>query len=284
MLDGMTVETLHYKPHGNIVFQKKESMFDTEKESLYYSDYCFDVLITYRNPRNIAQIRKVRIHRNVTQLENFMWSQLPLPIIEELEKQRLCEFLDMQPSLIYWDFVLGIYHTAGWERVMESLGDKQILDERIIATKLFLGNYRWQDLLLKFYRINPERNFKYSKGLLGLTKAEIVCPIFYLTPIDQNLGSKNKLFSELLDSLHSLRRMIMQPFWKEMQFDIAKKLIARDPWVHPWKGNDADLQGSMLFGERELTQREKMPPEKYLTLVLSALQYLKEREKAHDSH
>jgi len=274
MLDGITIETSNYVAHGSVIFEKNESMFDTEKKSLYYADYCFDVIITYRNPRKTEQIKKIRIHRNVTQMENFLWSQLSLPEIEALEMKRLQEFLSMEPTLIYWDFVLGTYHTAGWEKIWtHAWEDFETLDKRVIQTKLYLANYRWKGLLLKFYRINPERNFKYSKGLIGLTKAEIVCPIFFVKP-----ETKHVTFLEVLIALQSLRRKIMEPVWKEMQFDIAKKLIARDPWIHPWKGNDADLQGTMLFEERELTEREKMSPEKYLEIVNMAIRGLAKNE------
>jgi len=266
MLDGITVETPNYVPHGSIIFEKSESMFDTDKKSLYYVDCCFDVIITYRNPRNTSEIKKIRVHRNVTQIENFMWSQLDFPNIEILERERLLEFLAMQPALIYWDLVLGMYHSADWDKIRQKLGNLETLDERIIATKLYLVNYRWKGMLLKFYRINPENNYKYSRGLLGLTKAEIVCPIFYVKP-----ETKQEAFLDVLKALQTLRRTIMEPCWKDMQFDIAKKLIARDPWIHPWSGNDADLQGIMLLGEKELTEREKMTPEKYLETVNNAI-------------
>jgi len=226
MLDGITVESLNYVQHSQLIFEKFESMFDVEKRSLYYPDYCFDVIITYRNPRHVEEVRKVRIHRNTTQMENFLWSQLSLEEVEACEQKRLIEFLSMKPTLIYWDFVLGIHHTAGWDKVWnEVFGNFETIDQTIRGTKLYVANHRWKSLQIKFYRINPERNLKYNRGLMGLTKAEIV----------------------------------------------AKKLIARDPWIHPWKGNDSDLQGAMLIGERELTEREKTTPDNYLQRVKMAI-------------
>jgi len=140
VLDGVSIETLNYVPHGPVIFEKSESMFDTDKKSMYYADYCFDVIITYRNPRKTEEIKKVRVHRNVTQMENFLWSQLSLSEIESLEVKRLEEFLAMQPTLIYWDLVLGMYHSAGWDKIRQKLGMLETLDERIIATKLYLNS------------------------------------------------------------------------------------------------------------------------------------------------
>ena len=264
----MTVETFDYKNHGVPIFSKHEWMFDVEKRSIYYPDFCFDVIITYRNPRNTEEIRKVRVHRNVTQMENFMWSQLSLNDIELKEMERLREFLTMNPTLIYWDLVLGFYHSLGWKSIFEKKNiSLEVIDSSILRTKVYLGIYRWKGLILKLYRINPENNPKYSRGLLGLTKAEIVTPILYLK------GSKKeeRTLINIVKMQQRIRKFIVDGFWNDMQLTMARKLIARDPWIHPWKGNDADLKGAMLLEESELTKREKMTPQKYREILQTAL-------------
>jgi len=271
MLDGMTVETFHYKSHRVPIFSKHEWMFDVEKESVYYPDFCFDVVITYRNPRNTEEIRKVRVHRNVTQLENFMWSQLNLDEIERREIDRLREFLSMKPMLIYWDLVLGFYHSLGWESIFKAKNiSLEVLDSSILRTKVYLGIYKWKDLIIKLYRINPERNPKYSRGLIGLTKAEIVTPILYL----KGNRKEDQVLTRIVKMQQKIRRFIVDDWWKEMQLTTARKLIARDPWIHPWKGNDADLKGAMLLGETELTKREKSTPKNYESTLQEALKDL----------
>jgi len=260
MLDGMTVETRDYINHGVPIFSKHERMFDVEKESIYYPDFCFDVIISYRNPRDPEEIRKVRVHRNVTQLENFLWCQLNLDEIESKEIDRLREFLAMKPTLIYWDLVLGFYHSKGWKKIFETKNiTLEVIDSSILRSKVFLGIYRWKGLILKLYRINPEKNPKYSRGLIGLTKAEIVTPILYL----KGTKKEDQVLTRIVKMQQKIRRFIVDGFWGDMQLTTARKLIARDPWVHPWKGNDADLKGVMLLGESELSKREKSTPQKY---------------------
>ena len=271
MLDGMTVETFDYKNHGVPIFSKHEWMFDVEKRSIYYPDFCFDAIITYRNPRNTEEIRKVRVHRNVTQLENFLWCQLRLDEIEHRELDRLQEFIDMKPTLIYWDLVLGFYHSLGWKSIFEKKNiSLEVIDSSILRTKVYLGIYRWKGLILKLYRINPENNPKYSRGLLGLTKAEIVTPILYLK------GSKKeeRTLINIVKMQQRIRKFIVDEFWNDMQLTMARKLIARDPWIHPWKGNDADLKGAMLLGETELTKREKSTPKKYEAILRETIKDL----------
>jgi len=260
MLDGVTVETFSYRDHGVPIFSKHEQMFDVEKRSLYYPDCCLDVIITYRNPRNTEEIRKIRVHRNVTQLENFMWCQLGLDEIERRELDRLQEFIGMKPTLIYWDLVLGFYHSAGWKSILEKKNiTLEVIDSSILRSKVYLGIYKWMSLIVKFYRINPENNPKYGRGLLGLTKAEIVTPALYL----KGDGREERALVSILKMQQRIRRFVVEDFWSEIQLTMARKIIARDPWINPWRGNDADLKGAMLIGETELTKRERSTPEKY---------------------
>jgi len=71
-----------------------------------------------------------------------------------------------------------------------------------------------------------------------------------------------------------IRRFIVDDFWSDMQLTMARKLIARDPWIHPWKGNDADLKGAMLIGETELTKRETSTPRKYKATLQETIKEL----------
>ena len=276
MLDGMTVETFDYKNHGVPIFSKHEWMFDVEKQSIYYPDCCLDVIITYRNPRNTEEIRKVRVHRNVTQFENFLWCQLDLDEIERRELDRLQEFIGMKPTLIYWDLVLGFYHSAGWKSIFEKKNiSLEVIDSSVLRSKVYLGIYRWKNLVIKIYRINPENNPKYGRGLLGLTKAEIVTPVLYLS----RDGKDERVLISIVKMQQKIRRFIVDDFWNDMQLTMARKLIARDPWIHPWRGNDADLKGAMLIGETELTKRETSTPRKYKAILRETIKDLLGNEK-----
>jgi len=281
LLDGLVAGIQGYSWPETPIYTRKEIMLDVEKVSFYYPSGRVHTLTTYFDPRRDKEHKNpkmMRAHTLSTQLESFLLSQMDLSFIENREHWVLDNFVKMKPQLLYYDFVMGFWHTNGWQEVFPAYplhtgkgwgflpGEEWELNDLFYARKqLKIGKYDWKGLDLKFYRIRPEEvkdhALKYPYGFNGLTKCEICTPILIDIP-EEGIEVRGTL-----TYLQVIRRKLLGNVWNRIIEDVARKVYARTDKLFPWSSTDQPLQGSEKAYESELTQRRKVSVEEYLKLL-----------------
>lgn len=267
MLDGLVIQTKEeYAYPLTPVYTKTEKALDVERTVYYYPNCEVHSVVKYFDPRRDHEHKnplRVRVHKIMTQFENFLFSQLTLDEISGREKTLLDLFLKMKPEQIYFELIVGWYHTEGWRDLLGYFGkvDYTSDDMVYIRRKVKLAKYNVKGVDFKFYRMNPDENrdhyLKYPYGWMGLTKCEIPTPILMCYSGCSNLP-------EILTFLQQVRAIIMREKWEQIQNEVGTKTYARSDALYAWSCNDQNLRGTLKIEETELTKREKTPNEKYL--------------------
>jgi hypothetical protein len=273
LLDGLVIQTTDsYKYPLKPIYVKTETMLDVERQVMYYPDCEIHSIVQYFDPRkdkNHERPLRTRIHKIMTQLENFMFSQLTLEEITQKEIVFLHNMCEMNPVQIYFDLVVGWYHTEGWRKLFQPFGEVNFADDLIfIRHKVKLAKYHIRGVDFKFYRMNTDENMthrlKYPFGWMGLTKCEIPTPIL-LIENDKDAA----LLLQTLAELQKIRKTIVGEAWTQIQFEVGAKTYARSDSLYAWSGNDQNLQGTLKIDQTELTKRERMSIQDYFGLVSS---------------
>lgn len=290
MLDGLVAIIPSFQTNRTPIYTRHERMLDVEKLSLYFPDAQVWTVLTYFDPRRDQEHKKplrTYIHGLCTQFQNFLFSQLSLDEIEEKEIDLLSEYLEMQPSTLLFELVLGWWDTRSWQKIFpfftttvysELPEDVKADDLVYIRRKVKIAKYPWNGIDFKFYRMNPDNNknhmLKYPYGWAGYTKCEIPTPKFgdFRHPLTEEDLIE---IGHALNNLQKIRETLIGPHWKSIQEQVAQKTYARNDRIYVWSSTEQPLQGSMTFFETELTERRKMSPKLYnekLTALLSQLE------------
>jgi hypothetical protein len=273
MLDGLVTQTSgKYSYPLKPIYTKTEKALDVEREVFYYPNCEVHSVVRYYDPRRDklhANPLRTRVHRVMTQFENFLVTQLTLEELSEKELLVLNNFLEMNPEQVYFDLVVGWYHTEGWREIFKPFGQIEFADDMVyIRRKVKLAKYYIRGVDFKFYRLNPEENrdhaLKYPYGWMGLTKCEIPTPILYL--------DKDDVVLQILIALQEIRQKLVKDKWNQIQFEVGAKTYARSDLLYAWSCNDHNLRGTLKLEETELTKRQMMPGKEYLSLLQAFLQ------------
>jgi hypothetical protein len=271
MLDGLVIQTTkEYAYPLQPVYTKIERALDVERIVHYYPNCEIHSIVKYFDPRRDKEHKsplRIRVHKIMTQFENFLFSQLPLEDIASNEMTLLTNTLEMNPEQVYFDLIVGWFHTQGWQVVFKPFGEMKFADDMIfVRKKVKLAKYHMQGVDFKFYRMNPEENrehaLKYPFGWMGLTKCEMPTPILLLS----NEKDCN-ILQQALAELQRIRENIVKDKWEQMQFEVGAKTFARSDSLYAWSGNDQNLRGTLKIEETELTKRERMPVTTYFDVV-----------------
>lgn len=270
MLDGLVIQTkAEYKWPLKPVYTKTEKALDVERTVYYYPNCEVHSIVTYFDPRRDKDHKnplRVRVHRVMTQFDNFLFSQLSLEEIAERETVLLNTFLEMNPEQIYFDLVVGWYHTEGWKELFHPFSSVDYADDMIyIRRKVKLAKHHIRGVDFKFYRMNTDENrehaLKYPFGWMGLTKCEVPTPILFVDRDDSNSAMR------VLAALQAIRGRLVKDRWMQIQYEVGAKTYARSDGLYAWSCNDQNLRGTLKLEESELTKRERMPIKEYLDLV-----------------
>jgi len=289
MLDGLVAVVPKFELNRQPIYSRHERMLDVEKLSLYYPDCSVITVLTYFDPRRDQEHKnplRHYVHTLCTQFQNFLFSQLPLSQIEEREFACLKDFIEMKPQTILFDLVLGWWDTQAWRSIFpfftethyyryDSETDVDMLEVEAddlvyVRRKVKIAKYQWNNLELKFYRMNvqnnPDHKAKYPRGWDGYTKAEIVTPKFgdFRTPLTDE---EYPQITEILTRLQGIRRKLLGEKWMEIQREVSQKTYARSSWINCWSSTESMLQGALERMETELTERKKMTPDSYLSIL-----------------
>jgi hypothetical protein len=289
MLDGLVTIVPKFETKRKPIYTRHERMLDVEKLSLYYPDAQVWTVLTYFDPRRDQEHKnplRTYLHSVCTQFQNFLFSQLSLEEIEQREIDLLTEFMEMLPSTLCFDFVLGWWDTQAWRSVFpfftETHHSPNIADVEgvtveaddlvYIRRKVKIAKYPWNGLDLKFYRLNmenPDHKAKYPRGWDGYSKAEIVTPKFgdIYSPLP---GSDYLTIFHILGNLQALRQKLLGEKWQEIQHEVTQKTYARSSLINVWSSTEGPLAGALERMETELTQRTKMQPKQYLERLQKA--------------
>jgi len=279
MLDGLVIQTkAPYKYPLNHVYIKTEKALDVERVVYYYPNCEVHSVVKYFDPRRDKEHKnpiRTRIHRIMTQFDNFLFSQLSLTEIAERETTLLTEFNQMEPEQMYFDLVVGWYHTEGWKQIFQPFGNTEYADDMVfIRQKVKLAKYNIRGIDFKFYRMNPDDNrehaLKYPYGWMGLTKCEIPTPILSL--------SKDNIALQILAELQKIRGRLVKDQWEQIQHEVGAKTYARSDSLYAWSCNDQNLRGTLKLEETELTKRLKDSAKNYLD-TLTAFQTTHEEKQ-----
>lgn len=270
MLDGLVIQASEYKYPLTPIYTKTEKALDVERIVFYYPNCEIHSIVKYFDPRRDKEHktpRRIRIHRVMSQFENFMFSQLSLEEICEREVVLLDRMLEMKPEQLYFELVVQWYHSEGWAGVFQPFGGIRFADDMIfIRRKVKLAKYFINGIDFKFYRMNPEENrehsLKYPFGWMGLTKCEIPTPIFKIeTAEDLTLAP------QVLLALQKIREALVGAKWEQIQCEVGAKTYARSDAVYAWSANDQNLRGTLKLDESELTKRPQSSLKAYLNTV-----------------
>lgn len=267
MLDGLVIQTkAEYKWPLKPVYTKIEKALDVERIVYYYPDCQVHSIVKYFDPRRDKDHKnplRTRVHRVMTQFENFMFSQLSLEEIAERETVLLDTFMEMNPEQVYFELIVGWHHTEGWKEIFQPFGTVDYADDMVyIRRKVKLAKYNVRGLDFKFYRMNTDENrehmLKYPFGWMGFTKCEIPTPILLVD---------GDLTLQVLSALQEVREKLVKDRWGQIQFEVGAKTYARSDSLYAWSCNDQNLRGTLKLEESELTKRMKMSLSEYLNLV-----------------
>lgn len=261
MLDGLVIQTSgKYSYPLKPVYTKTEKALDVEREVYYYPNCEVHSVVRYFDPRrdkmHVNPLR-IRVHRIMTQFENFLVSQLTLEELSQKEVVVLNNFLEMNPEQVYFDMVVGWHHTEGWREIFKPFGTMQFADDIVyIRRKIKLAKHNVQGIDFKFYRMNPDENrqhyMKYPYGWMGLTKCEITTPILMIDS-DKDL----QLTLQALTMMQEIRETLLKDKCGQIQFEVGAKTFARSDVLYAWSCNDQNLSGTLKMEESELTRRQR---------------------------
>jgi hypothetical protein len=308
MLDGLTCVMRNDKVPAILeelatesVYTRKERMMDSEKLTFYLKNCEVWTVMLYFDPRRDQEHRNPRraiLHHVMTQYENLLFHQLEEHQLIMREGETLASVFRTEPSLLYFDFMLGVWDTQSWKNVFPffpGLGNESVhfmqnasaspeqntytQDYHYSQGKLKICLYNYSGLDLKFYRLNPEQNknhaLKYPWGWAGYTKCEIVTPKFFFPDIVQG---KMEL-EHVIRLLQAIRTLLVGESWDEHSKQVATKTYARSDRIHLWSSTEQPLQGSMELFESEMTRRQNLSATSYILALETIVEKLSEKAR-----